>query len=446
MPLGAISQFPFGGALTAANLNAPVNSLKSLVDTFVDSVPTTYYTSANMVSAATPNKGVLRDANAATALGGLSIISTQAGATTMLLRPITAQTFPLLTVQNAAGTVNTAFIAADGSFISTPGFTGDLNGNATGVKGIAAHSLLVGAGAGAMAALAPGTAGYVLTSQGAALDPIWSAPTGGGGGGSTPSTITTGGAGDAALIDLTTPLVQNIVNTLSVSGGTSLLIAASASTKIGVSVGGRWRTNTANVTTNAASGAAGNRYLIADLSGAVSGGNGIAFALNTTTTLANQYQILICAVRWDGTTLQVDPGTTDFTNIFPTMNSTGFQPIVLAQDFTAAALTNAGFQNLTNAVTTTLHFPTAMRGLIFFTFDLAQGATAQNGYLYLSVDAGLVGKNVQFNGVPINQTLTLTGQTRVSLGAGAHTFVLQAFCSTVGPTVGAVSVNGFFYR
>jgi hypothetical protein len=36
MPLGSIAQFPFGGGLTAANLNAPVNSLKVLLDGYVD--------------------------------------------------------------------------------------------------------------------------------------------------------------------------------------------------------------------------------------------------------------------------------------------------------------------------------------------------------------------------------------------------------------------------
>jgi hypothetical protein len=426
--------------------NAALATTNSNVAGNTSSIGTINTLLGTRTAAASANSMMMRDANAATALGGLSVVSTQPGAATVVLRPISGQTFPLVTVQNAAGTVNTAYIGFDGSFTSTPGFVGDLAGNATGVKGIAAHALLVGAGAGAMAALPPGSAGYVLTSQGAALDPVWSAPTGGSGGGGTASTITTGGTGDASLIDITTPLVQNVVNALSVTGGTSLQIAASSSTKLGLSVGGRWRTNTANATTNAVSGGAGNRYLVADISGAVVGGNGIAFSLNTTATLTNQYQLLICAVRWDGTTLQLDASTTDFTNLVPTINSTGFLPAVLAQDYTAGALTNAGFQNLANGITTTLHFPTALRGLIVFSFDLAQGAAAQNGYLYLSVDGGLVGKNVQFNGVPINQTLTLTGQLRVSLGAGAHTFVVQAFCGTVGPTVGAVSVNGFFYR
>jgi hypothetical protein len=394
---------------------------------------------------ASVNSIMLRGTHAETNLGALSVVATQTGVPTILAKPITSQTSPVIMTQNAAGSVNLFYVDVTGAVFSAVGFTGDLTGNATGVKGVTAHNLLIGAGAGAMSSLAPGTAGYVLTSQGASLDPTWSAPTGTGGG-STPATLTTGGTGDAALIDLTTPLVQNIVNAISVSGGSSLLIAASAANKVGISVGGRWRTNTANVTTNSASGAAGNRYLIADLSGAVSGGNGIAFTLSTSTTLSNQYQMLIAAVRWDGTTLQYDPATTDFTNIFPMMNSTGWQPAVLAQDFTAAALTGTGFQNLTNAVTTTLYFPTAVRGMIWWTFALAQGAAVQDGYLYLSVDGGIVGQNTQFNGVPANKTLTLAGQARVSLGAGAHTFVMQANCATAGPTVGVVSVNGLFYR
>lgn len=75
MPLASISQFPFGGALTAANLNAPVNSLKVLVDAFVDAAPTAYQLAANMTVAATANKGVLRGASGEGAFAALTATS-----------------------------------------------------------------------------------------------------------------------------------------------------------------------------------------------------------------------------------------------------------------------------------------------------------------------------------------------------------------------------------
>jgi hypothetical protein len=51
----------------------------------------------------------------------------------------------------------------------------------TGLTSITAHDLIIGNGASNVTLLAPGTSGYVLTSNGASSDPSWQAPAGGSG-------------------------------------------------------------------------------------------------------------------------------------------------------------------------------------------------------------------------------------------------------------------------
>jgi hypothetical protein len=66
MPLGSITQFAFGGGLTAANLNAPTNSLKALLDAYVDSGATFAAMTIPMLAATT---GLKLTQNASVGLG-----------------------------------------------------------------------------------------------------------------------------------------------------------------------------------------------------------------------------------------------------------------------------------------------------------------------------------------------------------------------------------------
>jgi hypothetical protein len=143
MPLGVIAQFAHGGALTADNLNAPVNDLKTKVDAFVDSVPTTYFATADMVSAATANKGVKRDANAGAAFGPLT--SNQFTATAKD-NTVSAGAFrgatgdpsqTIFAVTNNAGTVNHFYVFSDGNGVFRAGVAATLfTGSGSGLTGI----------------------------------------------------------------------------------------------------------------------------------------------------------------------------------------------------------------------------------------------------------------------------------------------------------------------
>jgi hypothetical protein len=100
MPLPTITQFPFGGALTAANLNAPVNDLKAKVDPFYDTA-------------------VVKDAN-----GLVTIVSPGAAYQGLVVRGAAgnpAQT--IFAVMNNNGSVNNFFVFSDGSGTFRAGVT-----------------------------------------------------------------------------------------------------------------------------------------------------------------------------------------------------------------------------------------------------------------------------------------------------------------------------------
>jgi hypothetical protein len=176
MPLGTILQFPFGGALTAANLNAPVNSLKTLVDAWYDAVPTTYFTSANMVSTSTPNKGVLRDANAAFQAGELFLKPARApgsGGIALLLQSFDATTQLLIIGQTNTGLTRFSIDSAGAAMVQSLSIPGTPLGAASGGTGKATNTagrLLLGNGTSAINELAGAADGQA---------PVWSSAAGG---------------------------------------------------------------------------------------------------------------------------------------------------------------------------------------------------------------------------------------------------------------------------
>ncbi len=80
-----------------------------------------------------------------------------------------------VTAAGTAGQVLTSNgAAADPTWQAVPG-GGTVPTGGTGLSSVSAHALLVGAGTSALTVLAPGSAGYVLTAHGAGADPTWAA-------------------------------------------------------------------------------------------------------------------------------------------------------------------------------------------------------------------------------------------------------------------------------
>jgi hypothetical protein len=81
---------------------------------------------------------------------------------------------------NTSGNAATATSASSAAVANALAGTLAVGGGGTGATALAAHGVLVGAGSSAVAVTAIGTAGQVLTSNGASADPTWQAAAGGG--------------------------------------------------------------------------------------------------------------------------------------------------------------------------------------------------------------------------------------------------------------------------
>jgi hypothetical protein len=487
MPLGAIAQFPFGGSLTAANLNAPVNSLKTLVDTFVDSVPTTYVSSANLVSAATPLKGVLRDASAAASFGSLLAVAFSATTIAAVFRGAPSQSAKIFTVQDSSVT--------DRLFVDGTGNPGS-SGTWTHTGALAASGKVTTSGGLQIPQASPPIViGYVWTATDSAGNGQWQAASGGGGSGGiatstavvTLSDYSTGGTGplpnsrrmqtvmggstsegdlypyfkrNANSASLADALRQNVsaslVGAIAINGAdvTKLQINASAAAPQFVSFNNDMRVITTTVVTPSGASGTGAHIgvwkLVADFSGT---GPGFTIALLDPAVSPSATQFILANVWWDG--LQLQPGMIDFSPILPLINSRNVRMDSFKQ--TSAQFGTPPGANVTLATPSvyaaiptapiaTIFPSSAVSGFIWWRANVVQGTTAHVCTIVpyeISGTPTQIGDAADGRAVPINQLQTITGFAPVTFTSpGQKSFQLYAFTDSVSVT--PVQLNGIW--
>jgi hypothetical protein len=388
---------------------------------------------------------------------------------------------PPTTVSNAAGLLD-----ATKHF----GILPTANGG-TGLASPAAHSLLIGNGASAMTALAAGTAGYILTSNGAGADPSWQASAGGGGGGGIATTtavvtigdysatyansrdiatVLSGASSDgdlfpsmkrtstgASLADaLRASVSGNLIAATTISGAdtTKMQIVASTSAPVFVSVLGVMRVITSTVTTpTGATTTTGIWKLVADLSAP---GPGFTIALLSPSTSPTATQFLIANVWFDGTQLQTS--MIDFSPITPLLSSRNVRFDFFKQvssQFNAGAnitLGTAGsYTAIPGAPISTIFPSSAVNGFIWWRANVIQGSTPHVVAIApyeISGSPSQVGDAVDARGIAASQIMTVSGFAPLSYTSpGQRSFQLYVFAdsiATTAPQLNGLWMMGFF--
>jgi hypothetical protein len=201
-----------------------------------------------------------------------------------------------------------------------------------------------------------------------------------------------------------------------------------------------------------ASGAAGVRYLIADLSAPPGfaigiGGNGGVFP-----TLGT-YQKVVATLVWDGTTLYLDRFgvmPADGSYVGGVIDGTQYAPNTFLQTAAGGSITaNAGVYAIPFGLGKTVRFPVPMVGRLEFEFTFTQTATVQtaNAWFFLDGATG-IGKRCYCDGVPSGGKLTFHNAFEWDrtgpLAAGSH--LLQPLFITQTGGAGGLGLTDLEFR
>jgi hypothetical protein len=279
-------------------------------------------------------------------------------------------------------------IVATTTITATGGLIGPLTGNVTGLKGITAGAMLVGAGAGAATVVAAGTNGYIWTSNGPGNQPTWQANAGGGGSSTATYANVKNVSTDATLADVLNrwaggPVIDS-VGAWSSGGVSGLYInVIDPSNPPTIIINGNTRKSTVAVYSGVGNltpgvSAAGRYSLAADTSTAGTNLFTLSIIAPGGTVLANQ--LVIGQVLWDGNNFQVGASGGFAYTIQPIVDGLNtrdrFMQVPLFHANGNAALPIATFAALPSAPIVTQHLPiSGMRAIITYGCEMLMGAT-----------------------------------------------------------------------
>lgn len=180
----AIATLADGDKFPATDVSDTTESANGTTKPVAASVLKTYMSlSPTLVTPAlgTPSSGTLTNATGLPISTGVSGLGT--GVATFLATPSSANLIAAVTNETGTGslvfatspTLVTPALGTPSSGVLTNCTGLPVAGGGTGAATLTAHGVLIGNGTGAVAVTTAGTAGQVLTSNGAALDPTWQA-------------------------------------------------------------------------------------------------------------------------------------------------------------------------------------------------------------------------------------------------------------------------------
>jgi hypothetical protein len=244
--------------------------------------------------------------------------------------------------------------------------------------------------------------------------------------------------------DILSRISLTAANTITLAAGSNIA-QNGATSPLSHATNGRLRTNTAGVTATA-SGAAGARYIIADLSGAGPGFTLVSPMPSTNT--AGQYQTLLGVCWWDGSTIQPFGVSQQPATFGPMANFGSDQVAQLWYSYSASANdtianTSGSYVRPTNFPLQTFYLPVAMKAMVFSRARVTITLTANTDFIesFVQFDVGSATQGQQSvcdmalayaaaSGTNYAHQL-LTGFDEITLAAGVHT-VSQNWNATSG--------------
>jgi len=284
----------------------------------------------------------------------------------------------------------------------------------TGLTTIPVGSTLVGNGTAAVNAVAPGTVGYVWTSNGASIAPSWQPPPGGGGGGTVTSVSVVSANGFAGTVAnaSTTPAITMTTSVSGILKGNGTALSAATS-------GTDYSAGTSALATGLVKSTTGTGALSIAASGTDYGPatSALATGLLKNTTGTGAHTIAVSGTDYSAGTAGLTTG------IIKSTTGTGALTIAVAGDFpTLNQNTTGTASNVTGTVVVanggTGQISLTSKGILFGNGTSAVGITS----------AGTAGQVLTSNGAGVDPTF----QTAAG-GSGA-----MVLLATLTPTV---SVN-----